>query len=53
MPDRTCTRVVHRPAAPKPTKADGTLDVRAWCAQLDAEANRGAATGPGRLGGDR
>lgn len=33
----------------RPTRPDGTLDVAAWCAQLDAEANRGAATGPGHV----
>lgn len=39
----TCTRPTPpRPATDQPRRPDGSVDVRAWCAQLDATANLGA-----------
>lgn len=38
----TCTHKPRPPAADQPRRPDGTVDVRALCAQLDAAANVGA-----------
>jgi hypothetical protein len=38
----TCTRKPQPQPADQPRRADGTVDVRALCAQLDAAANVGA-----------
>lgn len=38
----TCTRKPTPPPPDQPRRPDGTVDVRALCAQLDAAANVGA-----------